>query len=99
MFQQKKLKIENISGTIFIEKFFDDTIEMLRNYGKFLINLDLNRFDYNKDDIFIFQSPTSNMVAYKNIFGNIEFVTTDLFYRRYRTNDELIKKVKSITGE
>jgi hypothetical protein len=93
------LKIDTVSGQLSEERTFGDKMELLSNYNRFLHNLQLERFDEKTNDIFVFRSPESNMVAYKDIFGNMAFITTDLFYRRHYVNKELVQKVKSITGE
>jgi len=96
--QSYTLTIQTLSGAL-EEYNYNNKYNLLYDYNKYLVDLRQKRFDMPDDEVYIFKTENANMVAYKNVFGEIEYVTTDLFYRRHYVNKSLVKKVKSITGE
>jgi hypothetical protein len=92
-----KVQITSLSGNVDETREFSSPLEMVTNYNEMLHELQMRRFELKTKDVFIFKTPSDTMCAYRNVItGDVECVTADLFYRRFYSDAEVVKKVKII---
>jgi len=95
---QCTLVIESLSG-YHEEKKFSDKMSLLIDYNSFVNDLQKQKDNISEEEVYVFKTPETTLVAYKNVFDSIELVTTELFYRRFYLDKKKIKRVRSLTGE
>jgi len=90
-----ELLVKAVDGNFEAKHEFNDMYSMFMSAENYINEIEYN---YHDGSIFVIKMPNHSAIAYYTNEDQFQVITPELFFRIQRRNPELVKKVKSITG-